>query len=96
MLALVLAAMTLAQRPPRVPSEPEEIKLPDGRSQMEEILKADHQQSLRDAGELLKLSEALKIDLEKNDRHVLSVGTLKKLDEIEKLAKKIRGRLKRY
>ena len=96
MLALVLAVVTLAQRPPRESREPEEIKLPDGRSQMEEILKAEHQQSLRDAGDLLKLSEALKIDLEKNDRHVLSVGTLKKLDEIEKLAKKIRGRLKRY
>ena len=95
-LALVLAVMMLAQRPPRESREPEEFKLPDGRSQLEEILKADHQQSLRDAGDLLKLSEALKIDLEKNDRHVLSVGTLKKLDEIEKLAKKIRGRLKRY
>ena len=71
-------------------------KLPDGRSQKEEILKADHEKSLQDAGELMKLSEELKIDLEKNDRHVLSVATLKKLDEMEKLVKRIRGRMKRY
>ena len=95
LVALVVAAVFWAQRPPR-DREPEEMKLPDGRPQIEEILKAEHKQSLRDAGELMKLSEALKIDLEKNDRHVLSVGTLKKLDEIEKLAKRIRGRLKRY
>jgi hypothetical protein len=34
--------------------------------------------------------------MEKNDRHVLSVGTLKKLDDIEKLSKRIRGRMKRF
>lgn len=73
-----------------------DVKLPSGKSQKEEILKADHEKSLQDAAELMKLSEELKIDLEKNDRHVLSVATLKKLDEIEKIAKRIRGRLKRY
>ena len=73
-----------------------EPRLPDGRSQNEEILKADHEHNLKDAGELLKLSEELKIELEKNDRHVLSLGMLKKTEEIEKLAKRIRGRLKRF
>ena len=73
-----------------------EPKLPDGRSQKEEILKVDHQKSVEEAGELMKLSEELKIELERNDRHVLSVGMLKKLDEMEKLVKRIRGRLKRF
>lgn len=95
-LCAALAAMLYAagQLPPR-PETPEP-RLPDGRSQKEEILKADHAKSLEDAGELMKLSEELKIDLEKNDRHVLSVSTLKKLDEMEKLVKRIRGRMKRY
>ena len=84
-----------AQPPPRTPPEGPP-RLPNGRSQTEEILKADHEKSLRDAGDLMKLAEDLKIDLEKNDRHVLSVGTLKKLDEIEKMVKRIRGRLKRF
>jgi hypothetical protein len=37
----------------------------------------------------------LKEELEKNDRHVLSLTSLKKTEEIEKLAKRIRSRLRR-
>lgn len=94
LLPAALTAMLLAgyQKPKEDPIP----RLPDGRSQTEEILKADHAQNLKDAGELYRLSEELKIELEKNDRHVLSVGMLKKTEEIEKLAKRIRGRLKRY
>ena len=89
----MLAALLL---PAQVSRAPEEPRLPDGRSQKEEILKAEHAKSLQDADELMKLSEELKTDLEKHDRHVVSVATLKKLEEIEKLAKRIRGRLKRF
>jgi hypothetical protein len=70
--------------------------LPDGRSQSEEILKADHKASLKDAGDLVKLAEELKIELEKNDRHILSVQLIKKTEEIEKLAKRIRSRMRRF
>lgn len=66
------------------------------RSQVEAILKSDREKSLEDAADLLKLAEDLKIDLEKNDRHVLSVSAFKKTEEIEKLAKRIRGRMKRF
>jgi len=93
MFALVFS-IVFAQRLP-VP-ETSEGKLPNGKSQREEILKADHERSLKDAAELVKLSEELKIELEKNDRHLLSVGSLKKLDDIEKIAKRIKSRLKRY
>jgi hypothetical protein len=86
------AAFGLAQVIP----EDREIRLPSGKLQKEEILRADHEKSLDDAAELLKLAEELNIELEKNDRHVLSVDTLKKLENIEKLAKRIRSRLKRY
>ena len=37
----------------------------------------------------------LKADLEKSDYNVLSLGTLKKIDDIDRLAKRIRDRLKR-
>ena len=43
-----------------------------------------------------RLLEDIKIDMEKHDHHALSVGTLKKLEDIEKLSKKIRGRMKRF
>lgn len=65
-------------------------------SQIEAILKDDHAKSLQDAGELLKLSEELKMELEKSNQHTLSLAAIKKTEEIEKLAKRIRGRLKRF
>jgi len=60
------------------------------------ILKSDHEASLKDVETMRRLIEEVKIDMEKNDRHILSVATLKKLDDIEKLSKKIRGRMKRF
>lgn len=66
------------------------------RSQVEEMLKADRAKSIEDAGQLIKLSEELKTELEKTDKSVLSVPALRKAEEIEKLAKRIRGRLRRF
>lgn len=81
------------RQPPGDANVPD-VKLPNGKSQRDEILKAEHEQNLKDAAELAELAEQLKIDLEKNDRFVLSMATLKKTDEIEKLAKRIRTRLR--
>ena len=75
-------------------ADEEDVILPSGKSQKEEILKAEHQQNLKDAAELADLAEQLKIELEKNDRYILSMATLKKTDDIEKLAKRIRARLR--
>ena len=75
-------------------AEEEDVILPNGKSQKEEILKSEHQQNLKDAAELADLAEQLKIELEKNDRYILSMATLKKTDDIEKLAKRIRTRLR--
>jgi len=86
-----------ASQPPRpgeVEPPAEDIRLPNGKLQRDEILKAEYQKSLDDARELSKLADNLKLELEKNDRNVLSLATLKKTEEIEKLAKRIRDRLK--
>ncbi len=93
---LLLVCLLAAQNPPGRPERDQPPRLPDGRLQSEEILKADHKASLKDAGELLRLAEELKIELEKNDRHILSVQLIKKTEDIEKLAKKIRSRMKRF
>ena len=71
-------------------------RLPDGKSQQEEILKADYEKTLKDAAELADLAQQLKKDLEKDDRHVLSISSLKKTEEIEKLARRIRTLLRRF
>ncbi len=80
------------QFPPETP--PEDIRLPNGKLQRDEILKAEYQKSVDDARELSRLAEELKMDLEKSDRNVLSIATLKKTEEIEKIAKRIHDRLK--
>jgi len=77
-------------------NEAPDVKLPNGKSQRDEILKADHEQNLKDSAELAALAEELQRDIEKNDAFVFSLATLKKTDDIEKLVKKIRARLRRY
>ncbi len=96
LLTFVLGVSLLAAQLPPRPEEEKDPKLPNGRSQKEEILKAEHEKTLKDAADLLKATEDLKAELEKNDSHVLSVASLKQLDTIDKLSKRIRGRLKRY
>ena len=102
-ITLVLAAafvLAAQQAPPPLPpipeAAPEDVRLPSGKLQREEILKADYQKSLEDARTLSKLADELKVDLEKNDYNVLSLATLKKIEEIDKLAKRIHDRLKRF
>lgn len=71
-----------------------DVRLPNGKLQRDEILKAEHAKSIDDARELAKLADEVRLDLEKNDQNVLPLATLKKTEEIEKLARKIHDRLK--
>ncbi len=88
------AALLCPQVPRRNPER--EIQMPGGKSQREEMIKEDHKKNLEDAARLIDLAEQLKTELEKNDRHVLSVSSLKMAEEIEKLAKRIQNRYKRF
>src|SRR5690349_11034885 len=99
-LALSLAALfalvpwaVVAQRGPVAGPEAgqEDTRLPNGKLQRDEIVKAEHEQNLKDAAQLVELSEQLKEELEKNDRYVVSMATVKKTDDIEKLVRKIRS-----
>ncbi len=84
-----------AQGPEPIPlSQKGDVTLPNGKSQKDEILKAEYQQNLKDAAQLTELAQELQQDLEKNDRFVFSISTLKKTDDIEKLVKKIRARMR--
>jgi hypothetical protein len=98
LLSLLVAfgfAQTPSEQPPIAASANQsDVRLPNGKSQRDEILKAEHQENLKDAARLADLAQDLKESLERDDRYVLSLSTLKKTDEIEKLAKKIRARLR--
>jgi hypothetical protein len=81
--------------PPSPNRAQEGVRLPNGKMQRDEILRADYEQNVKDAAELVQMTTAFQLELEKSDRFVLSLGLLKRLDDIEKLTKRIRGRMKR-
>jgi hypothetical protein len=81
---------------PPAADDSEPLRLPNGKKQQDEILKSEYEKNVKDAQELVMIARAFEEDLEKDDRFVLSLSSLKKLDDIEKLTKRIRGRLKRY
>ena len=92
-LFLLTVCILLAQNS-STRDEPD-VKLPNGKLQKDEIIRVDYEHNLRDAAELARLSEEIKDDLEKGDRYLVSTKTLKKLDDVEKLSKDIRQRLRR-
>jgi hypothetical protein len=94
-LLLIGVAVVIAAGQARREIEPPPEPRLGARNQTEEILKAEHQQSLRDAVELMRLSRQLRMELERNGRNIVSVSSIKKTEEIEKLARRIRARLKR-
>jgi hypothetical protein len=97
LLTLASASVPAQQTaPPKaIERDHEDFRLPSGKLQKDEILKADHEKTLADVAALAKAAEDLKIEVEKTDLHVLSISTLKQLDNIEKLTKRIRSRLKK-
>lgn len=59
-----------------------------------EKLQRDYQANLRDAHDLSVRAEAFEQDLAKSDPRTLSAALLKQLDEIERVTKRIRGRMR--
>jgi len=76
--------------------DPTKVHLPSGELQSDAIAKVDYQNTLDDAHRLAKLADDMNAEIEKNDRFVVSMDVIRKTEEIEKLAKRIRTRMKRY
>lgn len=94
---LAAAQAVIQPQTPEVPGrdDPNGVRLPNGKRQRDEILKADYDQNLKDARELMELTKSFELELEKSDAFVLSLGLLKMLDDAEKLTRRIRGRMRR-
>lgn len=75
--------------------EPSRRPYPGAKDLREEALRLEHERSIKDAERLIELSKELKADLEKNTRHVVSLATIRKTEEIERLARRIRSRMNR-
>jgi hypothetical protein len=71
-----------------------ELHLPQ--SQREALIKADYKKNLEEATRLLSLAEELKGEIERDEAHIVSIKSMRKTQEIAKLANSIHGRLKRY
>lgn len=104
-IALLVGSTMPARQPPDVqeqeprkkppfPDLDEDAKLPNGKSQKDAIAEREHAEALKDAGRLIDLAQQVKGDLEKAGNYVVPLSTVKKTEEIERLAKRIRGRLK--
>jgi hypothetical protein len=92
--ALAGAQVPEAPRPTNNEKEPD-LRLPNGKRQVDEILRADYQQNKKEAHELSGLAVSFEAELEKTDKFVLSLNMLKKLDDMERLVKRIRGRIRK-
>lgn len=90
---VLLAALAFAQGPDSISPD---VRLPSGKSQRDELMRYEHRKAKEDSVELARLAGELRDELDNSDSNVLSLTTLKKTEEIEKLAKRIRGRLKRW
>jgi len=81
-----------------VPDHPkdddDDARLPNGKSQKDAISKQSHEEALKDTATLIQLAEDLRDELKHNGEYVVAVSSLKKTEEIEKLARRIRAKLR--
>jgi hypothetical protein len=100
-LAVPLASSRNSEQEPdndrRLPIPPNpntDTRLPNGKSQKDAIAKQSHEQALKEADELVSLAQKLKDELKSAGEYVVPVASVQKTEQIEKLAKRIRSRLK--
>lgn len=82
------------ERRPSIPEPNEEPRLPDGKSQKNAIAKEQHDLALKDANQLVTVAQDLRDELQRAGTFVVPVTSVRKTEEIEKLAKRIRSHLK--
>jgi hypothetical protein len=66
------------------------------REQAKKLNKERHQELKRDTDKLLELATQLKQYVDKSNENVLSVEVVKKADEIDKLARSVRDKMRGY
>jgi cell division septation protein DedD len=80
--------------PPDIHRPDEDAKLPNGKSQKDAIARQNHEASLKDASDLVTAAKALEQELKDAGSYVVQVASVKRTEDIEKLARRIRSRLK--
>ncbi len=93
LLLLVSFAGSFAQTSQQ--KSPADITLPNGKLWGDVIAQADHERNLKDAQNLAQLTAEIRDDIEHGDKFVLSLKTLRKVEEAEKLLKDLRARMRK-
>ena len=91
--ALPLLAMQLLSQ---FPQQEEPKRMPDGRLQSEVILKADHEKNLEELERMAELLKQVEDSLEARPALKSDSENVKRLEEVEKLAKRVRNRMLRF
>jgi hypothetical protein len=103
--AIAAAWSAFAQFPQDVPGQPplpehggrnkpDDAKLPNGKSRADAIAADEHKKAIKEADELVQEAEKLRDDIKNAGKFVVPLSAVRRTEEIEKLAKKIRGRLR--
>jgi len=87
---LIASWQSSSKKPPAESTEDS----PNAPASPAKLLKYQHEETLKDIDKLVKLATEVQEEVEKAGENVLPLNTLKKLEEVERLSKKIRGRLK--
>jgi len=74
---------------------PEDVTLPNGKRWNDVIAEADYKRNVKDARELATIAAEIRDDIEASDKFVLSLKILRKVEDVEKLAKDLRARLRK-
>jgi hypothetical protein len=98
-LPLFAALAALAQQPGSLDPSPPPIRSSRPglkRRQIDAISKQDFKDNTRDVAKILDLAQGLQSSLARNGSFIVDANDIRSSEQIEKLAKDIRGRLKRF
>jgi hypothetical protein len=109
-LTLIITASMASSGTPQEPDEPDGIGAPQrpgpritpappaplSPEQQNKLAKDRYEKLKKDTDQLLKLATELKESVDKANQNTLSVDVIKKTEQIEKLAKSVRDKMKSY
>jgi hypothetical protein len=93
-LVLLIGFVGLWAQTPKAQG-PEDIRLPNGKIWSDVIARDDHEKNLADAQDIVRLTTEIRDEIQAGEAFVLSVKTLKKVEDAEKKLKDLKARMRR-
>jgi hypothetical protein len=100
-IAALFAWRARAQFPPDPDADPRDPhrlpdpdRLPNGKSRSNAIASDKHEKAIEEIDRLIQVAKDLRKEVEQAGKYVVPVSAVRKTEDIEKLAKSIRGQLR--